>query len=399
MISDSENGNQLSSLRDGVPPAELSGKRVLLRLDLNLPMDKNNYIDPNGEWRVIAAIPTIKYLIAQNAKVVILSHLGRPHGKVVESLRLGPVQDKLSELLDVSVSRMPDCIGVDVKNAVEEMSDGEVLMLENLRFYPWEENNDKDFASRLAELGDIFVNDAFSDSHREHASIVGIPSFLPSYAGFLMEKEYESLRYASNPVQPSVAIIGGAKLETKIPVINSLSKIYDHVLVGGLIANEITDTSFDKTIGANIVLPVNINLNDKKPFDIGLNSVEEFSKFICGARSVIWNGPMGKFEEEKFSIGTRGVIEAIKIAYRSGARIIIGGGETIAAVQRFAPEFFDYKDGFNSLADPEHIKPAAGQMYISTGGGAMLEFLSGKDLPGIEILRTCLRSSYLAKNP
>ncbi len=375
MFAFAKNENRLRTLKDGISVSELAGKRVLLRLDLNLPMKKNGLIDPNGEWRIIAALPTIKYLIAQNAKIIILAHLGRPGGRVAEDLRLGPIQDKLIELLDVSISRTADCIGADAEKAISKMKNGEVLMLENLRFHAGEEKNDAEFAKSLAALGDIYVNDAFSDSHRAHASIAAIANILPSYAGFLMEKEIEALEFALNPAAPSVAIIGGVKIETKFPIVGFLSKIYDYVLVGGLIANEIINTSLSLNIGVNVILPISNDLEKQRYFDIGLNSVKEFGNFIRGAKSIIWNGPMGKFEEEEFSEGTRGIIEAIKIAYKSGAQIIIGGGETVAAVQRFAPEFFEYKS----------------RMYISTGGGAMLEFLAGKKLPGIEPLKNKLK--------
>lgn len=378
-----KNESRLKTLKNEIPSGGLTGKRVLLRLDLNLPMKKDGFVDPDGEWRVIAALPTIKYLIAQNAKVIIMTHLGRPGGKIVEDLRLGPIQDKLSLMLDVSVSRMPDCIGREVEKAVSEMQNGEVLMLENLRFHPEEEKNDKEFARSLAALGDIYVNDAFSDSHRAHASIAAITRIIPSYAGFLMEKEYEALEYVSNPVRPSAAIIGGAKLETKLPAVAALSETYDYILVGGMIANEIMNTSLSMSIRTNVVLPISDGLAKQKYFDIGLNSVEEFAKIIRKAKTIVWNGPMGKFEEEEFSEGTRGIIEAIKIAYKNGAYVIIGGGETIAAVQRFAPEFFEfYNKGFSVGR-----RNTAGRMYISTGGGAMLEFLAGKKLPGIEALK------------
>lgn len=375
-----KNESRLKTLRSDFPSGDLSGKRVLLRLDLNLPIKKDGSVEQNGEWRIVAALPTVKYLIAQDAKVIILSHLGRPRGKVVETLRLSSVQKKLFEMLGVSANRIPDCLDKETEKAIAEMKNGEIMMLENLRFHAGEEKNDKEFARHLAALGDIYVNDAFGDSHREHASIVGITKFLPSYAGFLMEKEYESLEYAFLPARPSVAIIGGAKLETKLPVVYALSKIYNYILVGGMIANEIINTSLSKTIDPNVILPINDGLAKQKYFDIGTNSVREFSVFIDKAKTIIWNGPMGKFEEDEFSEGTIGIIKAIKNAYKkNGVRIIIGGGETIAAIQRFAPEFFKYKDGFDKLA--------AGRMYISTGGGAMLEFLSGKKLPGIEALK------------
>lgn len=371
--------DSLKTLGENISPNDLENKRVLLRADFNVPMDKNRNIDDKEVWRIRATIPTIEYLIKQNAKVIIMSHLGRPKGNVIESLRLGPVQDKLSEMLDISISRTPDCIGPEVEKAISEMDPGEVLMLENLRFHAEEEKNDKKFAEKLSKLGDIYINDAFADSHRAHASIVGITEFLPSYAGFLMEKEIKMMNRAAAPIHPAVAIIGGIKIETKLPTVKTLSRAYDCVLVGGIIANEIINTSLSKTISPNVILPISDGLAKQKYFDIGSNSVKEFAKFIQEAKSIIWNGPVGKFEEPEFSEGTRGVVDAIRIAYKNGARILIGGGETIAAIEKFAPEFMKYNE------KPDR---SAGRIYISTGGGAMLEFLGGKKLPGIEALKS-----------
>lgn len=361
----------LNKLSD-IPVKSLKNKRVLLRVDFNVPFGEDGVIDGSEDWRIRTVIPTIKYLLKQKTKLVLLAHLGRPKGKVREDLRLGPVQDRLSELLDLSVEKMPDCIGEAVEKAVGEMEIGEILLLENLRFYPGEEENNDDFAKKLASLGDIYVNDAFSDCHRSHASIVGITKFLPSYAGLLLEKEFQEMEKAVRPDHPAIAIIGGAKIETKLPVVNTLAKIYDHVLVGGMIANEINEDPAHYNTGSNVVLPDEKCVLEEKGYDIGSCAAEEFAKFIENARSVVWNGPMGKFEEERYSAGTRGVVAAVKKAHSNGATILIGGGETINAVQKFAPELFDKKiKGFN----------------ISTGGGAMLEFLAGKGLPGIEVLK------------
>ncbi|MDP3057661.1 MAG: phosphoglycerate kinase [bacterium] len=355
-----------------IPQKELKNKRVLLRTDFNVPIGKNGKISGNEDWRIKAALPTIKYLLKQKAKIILLSHLGRPKGKVIEKLRLDPVQNKLSRLLGISIKKTPDCIGKDVEKAVRKMKAGKILMLENLRFHEEEENNNEKFAKKLAKLGDIYINDAFSDSHRKHASIAGITKYLPSYAGLLMEKELELMSDAIRPDHPAIAIIGGAKLETKLPAVNALAKIYDHVLVGGMIANEILNTSIKNEIASNVVLPKVGSLEKQKYFDIGENAIGKFSELIQIAKFIIWNGPMGKFEENEYSQGTRGIIKAIKIAYNCGARVLIGGGETIYAVQKFAPELMDKKiKGFN----------------ISTGGGAMLDFLAGKRLPGIEALK------------
>ncbi len=356
-----------------IPQKDLKNKRVLLRVDFNVPVGDDLIVDEKEDWRIKAALPTIKYLLDSRAKIIILTHLGRPNGGVVDSLRLGPVQDKLTELLDISVKRMPDCVGLEVKEAIAEMEEGEILMLENLRFHKEEEKNDKKFAGKLAELGDIYVNDAFGVSHRTHASTVAITEFLPSYAGFLLQKEIDVLeKFLEKPDRPAIAIIGGKKTETKLPVINILTEACDYVLVGGAIANQIINTPISKEVAPNVILPVNCMIKKRDCLDIGDDSVKEFSKFIRNARMIVWNGPMGEFEKPEFAEGTKGVIEAIEAAYSNGAKVIIGGGETILALQKFAPSFFRRNE----------------RMHISTGGGAMLEFLAGKKLPGIEALKS-----------
>ncbi len=355
-----------------IPQNKLRDKRVLLRVDFNLPIKSDGKIDSKENWRVKAVLPTIKYLLKLKAKIILLSHLGRPKGKVIEKLRLGPVQDELSCLLNISVARMPDCVGENIKKAILRMEFGEVLMLENLRFHKEEEKNDKKFAKELAGFGDFYINDAFSDSHRKHASIAGIAKYLPSCAGFLMEKELKMMQSALNPKRPAVAIIGGAKTETKLPVIKNLAKIYDYVLVGGVIANEMIKPKSLHSLASNIILPAKEDLIKEKYFDIGENTAKSFSKFIKNAKTIVWNGPMGMFEDVKYQVGTKGVIESIKSARRNSATILVGGGETICALRRFAPELINKK-----------IK----NFHISTGGGAMLEFLAGNDLPGIEVLK------------
>ncbi|MBU3965648.1 phosphoglycerate kinase [Patescibacteria group bacterium] len=366
------------TLKD-IPQKDLKNKRVLLRADFNVPVGDDRIVDEKEDWRIKAVLPTIKYLIGARAKIIILTHLGRPNGRVEESLRLGPVQDKLTELLDMSVKKIPDCVGRKVKEAIAEMEEGEILMLENLRFHKEEEKNDKNFAGKLAELGDIYINDAFGVSHRAHASTVAITEFLPSYAGLLLQKEIDVLeKILEKSDRPAVALIGGKKTETKLPVINILTEACDYVLVGGAIANEIINTPISKEVAPNVILPINCVIKKGDCLDIGDDSVKEFSKFIRNARTIVWNGPMGEFEKPEFAEGTKGVIEAIDAAYSNGAKVIIGGGETILALQKFAPSFFGYSDGFDKLT--------AGRMHISTGGGAMLEFLAGEKLPGIEAL-------------
>lgn len=381
----SENENQFKTFKNGIPSVELAGKRVLLRLDLNLPMGENKMIDSNEEWRIIAALPTIKYLIAQNAKVIILSHLGRPKTsrKFIKSIKpkvrkaesseysLRPAANRMGELLKIKIKFVDDCIGDKVKKAAGEMNSSEIILLENLRFYEEEERNNEKFAKALASFGDIYVNDAFSDCHRNHSSIVGITKFLPSYAGLLLEKEIQTMEKFYSPKHPAVAVIGGAKLETKLPAVQALAKIYDYVLVGGIIANEMIKPKFMNSLAPNIILPAKENLIKEKYLDIGHNTVKEFSKFFKKTKTIIWNGPMGMFEDSKYQAGTKGIVELIKSAHKKGAAVLIGGGETIYALQKFAPELMDKKiKNFN----------------ISTGGGAMLEFLAGKKLPGIEAL-------------
>jgi 3-phosphoglycerate kinase len=361
----------LKTLRD-VPQKSLKNKRVLMRADFNVPVGDDGLIDSNEDWRIKAVLPTIKYLLKSDAKIILLAHLGRPQGKIQEDLRLDPVRARLSELLHKMIKKMPDCIGGSVKKAVFEMKSGEILLLENLRFHKEEEQNESSFSKQLSQLGDIYINDAFSDCHRAHASIVGITKFIPSYAGFLLEKEFQEINRSVSPRHPAVAIIGGAKLETKLPVVNSLAKNYDHVLVGGMIANEIIKDSTHYNISDNTILPDAEAVLKEKGFDIGSSSLNKFVKVIKKAKSIIWNGPMGKYEEKEYSKGTRGVINAARSAHAQGARILIGGGETINAFQKFAPGLMKKKiKNFN----------------ISTGGGAMLEFLAGKPLPGIEVLK------------
>jgi len=364
----------------------LKNKRVLLRADFNVPIGDDGTIDGQEDWRIKAVFPTIKYLLKQKAKIILLAHLGRPKisRKFIKSLRLKvskaesseyslrPVAKRMNELLKKKIKFVNDCLGKSAKKAVEEMKPGEIILLENLRFYKEEAENNVDFAKKLAELGDIYINDAFSDCHRAHASIVGIAKFLPSCAGLLLEKELKLMESAVKPKHPAIAIIGGAKIETKLPAVNNLAKIYDFVLVGGMIANEIIESCGKYKFGLNVILPEQAGILRKNSYDIGLISAQKFAACIKKAKSIVWNGPMGKFEEEKYSAGTRGMISAIKIALKNGARVLIGGGETISAVQKFAPELMNKK---------------IANLNISTGGGAMLEFLAGKNLPGIEALK------------
>ncbi len=319
---------QVKSVRD----AGVRGKRVLLRVDFNVPMEGTVITD---DTRIKAALPTINWLLEGGARVSLVTHLGRPGGKVVESLRTAPLSKRLSELLPGAG----------------------VTMLENVRFDPGEESNDEAFAKKLAEGQDIFVNDAFAASHRAHASIVGVAELLPSYAGLLIEKEIEKLSEALTPPKPSLAIVGGAKLETKLPLIEKLSPIYDKILVGGALANEL------KNPAANVFLPEDGLPEFKGMLDIGPKAKAAWVEEVKHAHFVLWNGPVGWYEKG-YGEATYALAQAL---VDSSVEAVIGGGDTAAAVAKFP-------------FDPEKI-------FISTGGGATLEFLAHGTLPGIEALR------------
>ncbi|WAM34983.1 triose-phosphate isomerase [Caldicellulosiruptor morganii] len=391
---------------------DVSGKRVLVRVDFNVPQDENGNI--TDDRRIREALPTIKYLIDHNAKVILVSHLGRPKGKFDPKYSMAPVAKRLSELLGKEVVLAKDVIGDDAKKCVEQMKEGDVVLLENVRFHKEEEENDREFAKALASLADIYVNDAFGTAHRAHASTAGVAEFLPAVAGFLMEKEIEMLGNAlANPQRPFVAILGGAKVSDKIGVIMNLLEKVDSLLIGGAmaytflkakgykigkskceddkldVAREIMKKAEEK--GVNLLLPVGSIVakefkndteymyvpsdampDDMMGMDIGNTTIELFSKEIKKAKTIVWNGPMGVFEFPNFAKGTEAIARAVAEAVEeNGAIAIIGGGDSAAAVEKL---------GF-----------ADKMTHISTGGGASLEFLEGKILPGI----ACL----LDKNP
>lgn len=382
---------------------DLKGKRVFIRADFNVPLDENMKI--TDDRRIRSTLPTINYAIDEGAKVILASHLGRPKGKVSPRLSLQPVAKRLQRLLDKDVIFLEDCIGQNVENVVSRMKNGDVVLLENLRFHPEEEKNDEEFAKSLAKLADFYVNDAFGASHRAHASIVGIPKFLPAAAGFLLKKEIEYLKgVVTNPVRPFVAILGGAKVSGKIGVLENLADKVNKVIVGGGMAftfikamgyeigNSLVEMDMldlanrirEKLIQNNVkfYLPVDcVVAQSMEPgvetkivttqeipkgwlaLDIGPASVRLFSEALQDAKTIIWNGPMGVFELDAFSRGTFAVARAVADAY---ALTIVGGGDTDLAVHRAGVS--------DSIS------------FISTGGGASLQLLEGKELPGIAAL-------------
>lgn len=346
-----------------VNEAKVKGKRVLVRCDFDLPLTRCQTSDVGCQMfkvadseRILRSLPTIRYLIEQKAKVILISHLGRPEGKVVEDLRLDPAASCLSKhLKDTVVAKIDDCLGDNVGVAVSKLQEGDVLLLENLRFYPGEEENDPNFAKELASLGDIYVNEAIAVSHRCHASIVGLPKLLPAYAGFNLAEEVKNLsKVLRNPKKPLVFLIGGAKPETKAPLIEDLSRYADSILVGGTLMHD-RSLRYVK----NTVFPID-SIDD---YDIGPRTIKMFKSTLAEAGTIVWNGPISKFEDPKYEEGTKAIALAMKgfLAFK-----VVGGGDTVAAVKRFADlSYFD---------------------FVSSAGGAMLEFLAKKTLPGIEAL-------------
>ena len=386
-----------------VKDIDLKGKKVFVRCDFNVPMDENKNITDNR--RIVAALPTIKYLLEQNCKVILCSHLGRPKGEVKEEFSLKPVAKELSKLLGQEVIMANDVIGKDAETKAANLKNGEVMLLENVRFHREETDNDPEFAKKLASLAEEYVNDAFGTAHRAHASTVGITKYLPAVSGFLIEKELKFLgNTLENPERPFVAILGGAKVSDKIGVIDSLLEKVDTLMIGGgmaytffkaqgygvgnsLCEPDKCDLALElmkkaKQKGVKMMLPVDTKIGKEfKPdteskivgwkeipdewegFDIGPETIKMFKDELQHAKTVIWNGPLGLFEFDQFAIGTN---EIAKTLAEIDATTIIGGGDSAAAAQKAG------------LADKI--------THISTGGGASLEFLEGKKLPGIEAL-------------
>ena len=389
-----------------VEDVDVAGKRVLVRVDFNVPQDETGAI--TDDRRIRAALPTIEYLIAHQARVVLASHLGRPKGGPTPKYTLKPVAERLSQLLGQSVPLAPDSVGPEVQALVSGLKDGGVLLLENVRFYPEEEKNDPAYAEQLASLAEIYVNDAFGTAHRAHASTEGVAHHLPAVAGYLMKKELDYLgSTVDNPVRPFVAILGGAKVKDKISVIEALlPKVDTLIIVGGMAYTffkaqgleigksllDATSLEFAKRLqdenGTKLMLPVDVMVADGNPFDtdastlhtkivpvgeipaewegvdIGPVTVKAVAAVLQGAKTVIWNGPAGIFEFDQFAEGTKGIAQALA---DSSATTIVGGGDSAAAVEKL---------GF-----------AEQMTHISTGGGASLEFLEGKELPGVAALQ------------
>lgn len=394
------------SIKD-LKDTEISGKKILVRVDFNVPLDDQQNI--TSDKRIKAALPTIEYLMQRGGRLVLVSHLGRPKGEKKPELSLKPVAKRLGELLKKEVKMLDDCIGDKVKSEVDKMKDGDVILLENVRYYKQETKNDPEFAKKLASLAELYVSDAFGTVHRAHASTVGVAKFLPAVSGLLIQKELEILGNAlTDPARPFVAIIGGAKVSSKIEVLkNLLEKVNVLIIAGGMaytffkargikVGNSLVEPEFipeakeilKKAIDLEvpILLPIDHVVADKfaedanvqtvprttiedgwQGVDIGPDTVKKFENFLDEAKTIIWNGPMGVFEMEKFSKGTMAIAKIVAKATEHGAVSIIGGGDSASAIKKAG------------LADK--------MTHISTGGGASLEFMEGKELPGIACLQ------------
>jgi len=384
---------------------EVTGKRVLVRVDFNVPIDARTGAITDDS-RIRASLPTIKYLIERKARVILMSHLGRPKGKVVEEMRLTPVAQRLSQILGQPVGVAVDCIGPEVEKSIENLKAGDVLLLENLRFHPEEEAGSEDFARALARLGDVFVNDAFGTSHRAHASISGIAHYLPAVAGFLLEKEINTLGgLMEHPVHPFTSIFGGAKVSDKVALLKNIMGKVDCLLIGGgmaatflkaksyevgrsLVEVDALDTATElikeaARSGTRLILPVDVVVTDeiasdavgkvvsvdaippdKKIADIGPKTIENFRRELKKSRTVFWNGPVGVEEIPQFAKGTQALA---KLLPELKATTVVGGGSTAEVIEALG------------LADKV--------TFVSTGGGASLEFLGGEELPGVAALR------------
>ena len=388
--------------------SDIRGKRALVRVDFNVPLDEK--LNVTDDTRIKAALPTINYLREQGAKIILVAHFGRPKGEVKDDLRLDPVAKRLSELLNVPVMKLDESVGEEVKAKLSVLKDGDVALLENIRFHAGETKNDPELAKQLAELADFYVNDAFGAAHRAHSSTEGVTKYLsPAVSGLLMEKELNMLgKLLENPERPFIAIVGGSKVSTKIGVLENLLNKVDTLILGGgmtytfmkaqgysignsIVEDDKLDIALDllkkakeKNVGFVIAKDIviadkfsndaNIKIVSSKEIpdgwegvDIGPDTREEIMQVVLNAKTILWNGPVGVFEIDKFAGGTRSVAQNVADATKHGAVSVLGGGDTVAAIEKFKI-------------------PAESFTHISTGGGASLEFIEGKELPGVAAL-------------
>lgn len=385
-----------------VKDIDIKGKRVLVRIDADVPL-KNGQVQPEGAFRLEAVLPTLRHLLSNGAKIILMGHLGRPDGEVKENLRLDPVAAWFSERLKKEIVKINEVVGQEVQEKAASLVEGEIIMLENLRFDPREEENSQEFAEELAKLADIYINESFATSHRAHASIAGVPAILPSAAGLRLLREIDVLEQVlERPRSPFTLIVGGAKAETKIGVIKNLMSKADNILIGGAVASHFLKAQ-GKEVGFSLIdneamilvrdinlssakfkLPVDVVVatneesgekrvvvetsktpSDKMILDIGPDTARLYKELIAGSNLIVWNGPMGFFEKKGFGRGTEEIAKAI--SENKEAQKIAGGGDSLAAILGFG-----LQEKFN---------------HLSVGGGAMLEFLEGKNLPGILALK------------